>query len=51
MLDILGSVKENSIIYIFRYFLAKINKMFVAVIVVPISKQSYNLQQRRAKID
>ncbi|AFC70083.1 hypothetical protein APHACPA_1702 [Rickettsia amblyommatis str. Ac/Pa] len=50
MLDILGSVKENSIIYIFRYFLAKINKM-LAVIVVPISKQSYNLQQRRAKID
>ncbi|BDU59622.1 hypothetical protein FLA4_00320 [Candidatus Rickettsia kotlanii] len=50
MLDILGSVNNNSIIYIFRYFVAKINKMFV-VIVVPISKQSYNLQQRRAKID
>ncbi|AAL03496.1 MAG: hypothetical protein QFX12_01425 [Rickettsia africae] len=50
MLDILDSVKDNSIIYIFRYFLAQINKMF-AVIVVPISKQSYNLQQRRAKID
>ncbi|EER21066.1 hypothetical protein REIS_0174 [Rickettsia endosymbiont of Ixodes scapularis] len=32
-----------------RYFLAKINKIF-AGIATPISKKSYNLQQKRAKI-
>ncbi|GAA5251764.1 hypothetical protein KNCP2_00520 [Candidatus Rickettsia kedanie] len=40
---ILGYVKENLNIYILRYFLTKINKI-CAVIVVPISKKSYDLQ-------
>ncbi|MFY9589799.1 penicillin-binding protein activator [Rickettsia endosymbiont of Halotydeus destructor] len=45
----LGSVKFFQIIYIIGYFLAKINKIFEGI-ATPISKKSYNLQQKRAKI-